>query len=124
MKKFNTFTAGDEVPSWMFNYKSKDTLSEFNNRKAKITFARSVIAVSDGINHTKLIPVTKGEEYIKVRGMSNATIGGVNGATGVHILGDNLQSGFGEGLVYIIGNSGKPICCVDSHKVEEINETI
>ena len=124
MKQFKTFTAGDEVPSWMFNYKSKDTISEFNNRKAKITFARSVIAVSDGINHTKLIPVTKGEEYIKVRGMSNATVGGVNGATGVHIQGANLQSDFGEGLVYTVGNCGKPLCCVDNQKVEKLDETI
>lgn len=109
MKKFKLFKAGEKVPSWMFNYKSETTLDEFNNRKGKITFGRSVIAVSDGVNHTKLMCASKGYAYVNVHGFNNASIGGVNGATGLHIRDDHLQDGFGKGLTYSMGNSGKPL---------------
>ncbi|CAL9989371.1 hypothetical protein VPHK469_0135 [Vibrio phage K469] len=107
MKKFYVFTAGEAVPKWMFNFECSD-VAMHKNKSGKITFGRSVIAVRDpSAQHTALIPATGGEYYIKLSGFDYAKLGGVKGATGVAIRTSEHER-FGRGLVYKLGNSGKP----------------
>lgn len=99
MKKFYCFTAGSAVPLWMFGFECS-SVDMHKNKKGRITFGRSVIAVRERGEHTKLMLASGGDSYIKISGFDNAVMGGVNGASGVHIRNDDLQVGFGKGLVY------------------------
>ena len=101
MKKFYTFKAGQAVPKWMFDFTCSDK-DMHKNKHGKIKFGRSVLAVRETGKHTKLIPSSGGDSYIKISDFDNANLGGVNGATGVNIRGDHLQSDFGKGLVYTV----------------------
>ncbi|AUR82403.1 hypothetical protein NVP1024O_03 [Vibrio phage 1.024.O._10N.261.45.F8] len=101
MKKFYTFTAGRPVPSWMMGFDC-DEVDMHQNKHGRIVFGCSVVAVRETGRRTKLIPAAGGECYVCIRNFKNACIGGVSGASGVHLRCDHPLSGFGEGLVYTV----------------------
>lgn len=90
MRRFYTFTAGSEVPSWLFkadfNRMSHEDLI-FNSHHGSIVFGQSCVVLrGDDNNHSKVMPC--GNSFgviglIVIRGFRNAVIGGVDGATGV-----------------------------------------
>jgi len=98
MKKFYTFTAGKKVPEWMMNFVCSD-VDMHTNKNSKIFFGRSVVAVRESGELTKLMPASGGDSYIEIKDMINASVGGVLGASGVEIN-EITQSGFGSGLTY------------------------
>ena len=107
MKKFYCFKEGQKLPSWMWGVETHKRESVHKNKAGSATFGVSCIAVRETGCHTKLMPARVGDDVaqIKVEGFENATMGGVNGATGVCLFDDNYQSLHGYGLTYKITNS-------------------
>lgn len=105
--RFHLFRAGKPVPKWMQEIIPKDDGSadnlaawEFSNKNGKITFSRTCMGISVSGHPTILLPVcnnaTPAENgdtsLLRISNFHNATIGGVNGATGIcFIMGSNLQ---------------------------------
>ena len=92
MRKFYTFTAGQQVPSWMFNVDFKGMGAEdlvYNSHHGVIIFGRSCIAVrGDAETYTKIMPCGNNfgdKGVIIIKRFRNAVMGGVAGATGVCI---------------------------------------
>ena len=88
--KYYTFTEGQNVPQWLFkaDFKKMERNHHFHNtHHGKIIFGRSCIVIrGDEKTYSKVMPMnnTHGEKgTIRIRGFNNATIGGVDGATGV-----------------------------------------
>ncbi|WNV45863.1 hypothetical protein [Aeromonas phage AerS_266] len=104
MKKFYCFKQGRKVPKWMIDFQSKDKQAEFNNKKSKIVFAKTILAVRNPGCHTSCLllksNVPDDERYFTVKNMEHADVGGVNGATGSYIIGKRFQSIFGKNLHY------------------------
>jgi hypothetical protein len=98
MKKFYTFKAGQEVPKWMMDFTCSD-LDMHQNKSAKIVFGKSLIAVRESGEMTKLMTASGGDCFVNIRDMKRACVGGVLGASGVDIREGNEDS-FGVGLVY------------------------
>lgn len=103
MKKFYTFTAGQAVPKWMINFECSEKHMH-QNKHGKIFFGRSVVAIREEGQLTKLMPASGGDSYVWVDNLHSATVGNVKGASMVEIKSDDRLSEFGTGLVYTISN--------------------
>lgn len=107
MKKFYCFTAGEELPSWMWRVSCESRESCFKNKGGKVTFGVSCIAVRESGKRTKLIPTKLGADFncVNVVGFYDSIMGGVDGASGVFICEDEFLHLHGKGLRYKVGNS-------------------
>jgi len=88
--KYYIFTEGQNVPQWLFKADFKKMGRKYyfhNTHHGKIIFGRSCIVIrGDEKTYSKVMPMnnTHGEKgTIRIRGFNKATIGGVDGATGV-----------------------------------------
>ena len=90
--KFYTFTAGSLVPAWLFKADYSKMAREdaiHNAHHGKIIFGRSCVVVrGDATTYSKVMPM--GNSYgrnsvIRIQKFRRAVIGGVAGATGVHM---------------------------------------
>ena len=105
MKKFYCFRAGQELPKWMWKVKPRSRESWFKSKNGKVTFGVSCVVVREDGEHSKIMIASNGYCQVHVKGFHDCAMGGVDGASGVSIRSEGEQSGFGNGVKYIITNS-------------------
>jgi len=107
MKKFYCFRAGQELPRWMWGVRCGKQESIFKSKAGKVTFGMSCIAIREKDNQTVLITTKVGTNdcYIYIKGFYDCNMGGINGATGVHLRPDDQLHLHGKGLKYKVTNS-------------------
>lgn len=106
-QKYYTFVAGDKVPEWLFSYQSATRESLINNKHSgRITFGVSCVVIRTFGFQSAIMQCQKltGEnKLIIISGLSDAIIGGVNGASGIFCVSDDM------------------LPCLDSYYKEYIN---
>lgn len=106
-QKYYTFAAGDKVPEWLFSYKSTTRESLINNKHhGKIKFGVSCVVIRTWCFQSAIMQCRKlnsENKLIVISGLSDAIIGGVNGASGIFCASDDMK------------------LCLDSYYKEYIN---